>query len=125
MARARYCLALMVVGWAGSWVVLRSEENVQGLLKHCLDSPGLPAYALPLAWAGPVLSLAAAGWAVRLALRTLRETSRPISAGRGLLFVALPAALLIGVFQGAVLEDGHTYGGAQRSPCAGAATALR
>ncbi|MGW4693080.1 hypothetical protein ACWEO1_11925 [Kitasatospora cineracea] len=125
MARARYCLALMVVGWAGSWVALRSEENVQGVLKHCLDSPGLPWYALLLAWAGPVLSLAASGWAVRLALRTLRETSRPISAGRGLLFVALPAALLIGVFQGVVLEDGQTYRGAQRSPCVGAAAVLR
>ncbi|MDR3034116.1 MAG: hypothetical protein LBV78_13565 [Kitasatospora sp.] len=125
MARARYCLALMVVGWAASWVALRSEEDAQGLLKHCLDSPGLPGYALLLAWAGPMLSLAAAGWAVRLALRTLRETSRPISAGRGLLFVALPAALWIGVFQGVVLEDGHTYRGAQRSPCVGAATVLR
>ncbi|MFK0189385.1 hypothetical protein [Kitasatospora sp. NPDC090308] len=118
--RARYCLAAMAAGWAGSWPALHAEGNVQELLRHCLSGPGVPSYAMLLAWGGLLLNLAAVVWAVRLAHRTLRETSRPISAGRGLLFVALPSALLIGAFQCAVLQDAGAHRGPQRSLCVGA-----
>ncbi|GLW70497.1 hypothetical protein Kpho02_27960 [Kitasatospora phosalacinea] len=118
--RARYCLAAMAAGWACSWFAFRADGDVQRLIGQCLDSPGLPGYALLLAWAGPLLSAAAALRAVRLAALTQRETSRPISAGGCLLFVALPAALLLGAFQYAVLQDARGHDGPQRSPCEGA-----
>ncbi len=121
--RARYCLAAMAAGWACSWFAFRADGGVQQLIGRCQDSPGIPGYALLLAWAGPLLSAAAALRAVRLAALTQRETSRPISAGGCLLFVALPTALLFGAFQYAVLQDARGYDGPQHSPCAGAAPA--
>ncbi|BAJ27673.1 MULTISPECIES: hypothetical protein [Kitasatospora] len=118
--RGRYALAVMAAGWACAWPALHAENGVSRLMRRCLDGPGVPGYALVLAWTGLLLNAAATLWVLLLAVRTRRDRSRPLGLAGGLLLAALPAALLVGVLQYALLQDVRAHAGPQRSPCEGA-----
>ncbi|MFJ1752839.1 hypothetical protein [Kitasatospora sp. NPDC088134] len=110
----------MVAGWVCTVPGYRALDEVRRTAVRCLDGPGVPLHALLLVWAGLVLNAAAIGVAVVLAVRAQRSRSWSVGLGDGLLFVLLPAALVVGVLQYVVLQDVRADYGPQRSPCMGA-----
>ncbi|WP_327070238.1 hypothetical protein [Kitasatospora sp. NBC_01302] len=119
--KARYSLALVVAAWACSVPTILADDDMGALLRTCRDSPGAPAYVLPLAWAGLLLGVAAAGWSAWQLATVLRGKSRRLSTGHALLHAVLPLAVIGVLLQAAVLQTAVKDSHPRPSPCFGSA----
>ncbi|MFD8479940.1 hypothetical protein [Kitasatospora sp. NPDC059673] len=122
--RARYCLLLTVLAWTASALALVPADAAERRLARCLDSPGVPMWAMVLAVAGIALNIATIGWAVAQLVVVLRREHRRVSTGHAVLAVVLPLSLLAVVLQLLVLTAVHDGLGPHPSPCFGSAPLL-
>ncbi|MER7751130.1 hypothetical protein [Kitasatospora sp. NPDC097643] len=115
--RAAGPLLLAAAAWACSVPTFVADEDVRALVSRCHNSPGAPAYVLPLAWVGVVLGLGAVGWGGWQVVTTARRNA--LGVGGILLCAALPVMALGLLVQAAGIQTAADRTGPQRHTCAG------
>ncbi|WP_031078774.1 hypothetical protein [Streptomyces sp. NRRL WC-3742] len=117
--RARGPLLLACLGWACTVPTLVADGDIHELVSRCLDSPGAPAYVLPLSWAGLVLAVGAVCWGSWQLVTGVRSRTLRLSLGHALLCAALPVAAIGVPFQYALTQTAAYDTGTRPSPCFG------
>lgn len=117
--RARGPLLLACASWLCTVPPVIADGDVHALVSRCHDSPGAPAYVLPLAWAGLALGVGALCWGSWQVFTAVRRKALQLTLGHGLLCVLLPAAAIGLPFQYALAQTAAHDTGPQRSSCFG------
>ncbi|MFJ1752837.1 hypothetical protein [Kitasatospora sp. NPDC088134] len=121
--RVRYSTAVVVAGWVCTLPgFLGSHAVDEDLWKRCVDSPGLPVYALVLAVVGVVLGVVGCCWgAGQIGFTLFRRRGRlQARAGHALLAVVVPLSLPALLVQGIAVHSTRQSLGPHRTYCVGA-----
>ncbi|MFI6155124.1 hypothetical protein ACIBCA_20815 [Kitasatospora sp. NPDC051170] len=117
--RARVPLLLACLGWACTAPTLVADADIHELVSRCLDSPGAPAYVLPLSRAGLALAVVAVCWGSRQLVTGVRSRTLRLSLGHALLCAVLPVAVIGVPVQYALTQTAAHDTGPRPSPCIG------